>query len=115
MRKIYAAILLTLAFMASHQGNGQSLKPQFDRNEYADMLWLQFYALSDSLSAGTSFKLNSGTFTKVFSSPEVGLYNKCVIFQREDGVVVLELRGTVNKPESWLENFYAGMVPAQGS
>jgi hypothetical protein len=115
MRKIYTAILLALAFMANHQGNGQSLRPQFDRNEYADMLWLQFYALSDSLPAGTSFKLNSGTFTKVFSSPEVGLYNKCVIFQREDGVVVLELRGTVNKPESWLENFYAGMVPAQGS
>lgn len=115
MRKIYKTILLTLAIIASQHSKGQALRPQFDRNEYADMLWLQFHALTDSLPAGASFKLNSGTFTKVFSSPEVGLFNKCAIFQREDGVVVLELRGTVNKPESWLENFYAGMVPAKGS
>lgn len=115
MKKIYTLLLLAVAFAASLQSHGQALAPQFNRHEYADMLWLQFYALSDSVPSGATLKLSSGTFTKIFSSPEVGLYNKCAIFQRQDGTVVLELRGTVNKPESWLENFYAGMVPATGS
>lgn len=108
-------MMIVVSFWCSHHSYAQKLAPQFNRNEYADMLWLQFFALSDSVPVGTTFPLSTGTFTKIFSSPEVGLYNKCALFQRQDGVVVLELRGTVNKPESWLENFYAGMVPARGS
>jgi pimeloyl-ACP methyl ester carboxylesterase len=48
-------------------------------------------------------------------SPEVGLYNRCEAFMRNDGVAVISLRGTIGKAESWMENFLAAMVTAKGT
>lgn len=90
------------------------LQGGFDADEYADMLWLQFKGLSPD-SAGKTFKLSKGQYQNLLLTPEVGLLNRTSVLLRDDGVVVLNLRGTVNQPESWLENFYAGMVAAQGS
>ncbi|WP_416440813.1 lipase family protein [Phnomibacter sp. MR] len=93
----------------------QQLQPGFDRKEYADMLWLQFYGITDSMLQTPPVQLEKDSYRTLLISKEVGLYNKCGIYLRKDGVVVLQLRGTINKMESWLENFYAGMVPATGS
>lgn len=90
------------------------LQPGFDAQEYADLLYLQFNGLSPD-SAGKTFSLNKGLYKNQLLTPEVGLLNRAAVLLRQDGVVVLNLRGTVNKPESWLENFYAGMVAARGS
>ncbi len=105
--------LLFSATAASSQ-NGK-LPPGFNPAEYADLLWLAFYGISDSLKDQALFKLNSGEYERIFRSAEVGLYNRCEIYLRSDSVVILSLRGTVNKTESWLENFYAGMISATGS
>jgi Lipase (class 3) len=108
-------MILCVEFLLPFEAKTQaSLQPGFDRNEYADMLWLQFNGFNDSLANQQQFTLSKGRHQRVMISPEVGLYNKCAVYLREDGVVVIQLRGTVNKPESWLENFYAGMVPAIG-
>ena len=102
-------------FCSFEWANAQhGIQPGFDRNEYADMLWLQFNGFNDSLANQQQFTLSKGRHQRVMTSPEVGLYNKCAVYLREDGVVVIQLRGTVNKPESWLENFYSAMVPATG-
>jgi predicted lipase len=45
----------------------------------------------------------------------VGLFNRCEAYLRSDSVAIVSLRGTVNQLPSWLENFYSGMVPANGS
>lgn len=87
----------------------------FDADEYADMLWLAFYGISDSLEKQDTHTLRKGLYQRLFRSPEVGLYNRCEIYLRNDSVVVLSLRGTVQKTESWMENFYAGMIPAAGT
>ena len=105
--------LLSLPIPANSQG--ANLRPGFDAAEYADMLWLAFYGISDSLKDQAVFKLNHGIYERKLRSPEVGLFNQCEIYLRSDSVVVVSLRGTVPKPESWLENFYAGMIPASGS
>lgn len=94
---------------------GAKLNPGFEAAEYADMLWLAFYGISDSLKGKPFHQLNRGNYERKFRSAEVGLYNRCELYLRSDSVIILSLRGTVNKTQSWLENFYAGMIPAQGS
>jgi predicted lipase len=89
-------------------------QPKFDAVEYADLLWLAFYGFADSSAQPTTYSLKAGKYQKVFSSKEVGLFNCCELYVRSDSAIVLSLRGTVNKPQSWLENFYAGMIPAIG-
>ncbi|WP_315822620.1 lipase family protein [Paraflavitalea speifideaquila] len=51
----------------------------------------------------------------IHRSPEVGLKNQWDLWLRKDDQVgVISLRGTVADAASWLENFYAAMVPATG-
>jgi len=55
-------------------------------------------------------------YRMVYRSPEVGLYNQWDLWLKNDSsVAVIVIRGTISKPASWMENFYAAMVPATGS
>lgn len=115
MTKYFSIISLICLFsMSKGQTQSRTLPSGFNAPEYADMLWLAFHGISDSLKDVPHFDLNAGRYTRVMRSPEVGLYNVCEIYLRNDSTIILSLRGTVNKPESWMENFYAGMVPATG-
>ncbi|MCU0376307.1 MAG: hypothetical protein MUF24_13450 [Chitinophagaceae bacterium] len=102
------ALLLGVAVVGRAQ-------PKFDAVEYADLLWLAFYGFTDSSAKPSTYSLKAGKYQKVFRSKEVGLFNCCELYVRSDSAIVLSLRGTVNKPQSWLENFYAGMIPATGN
>ncbi|MRG46473.1 lipase family protein [Chitinophaga sp. SYP-B3965] len=86
--------------------HGQQLKPGFDPKEYHDVLSLS--ERGDSIKDPDNFKL-------LYISPEVGFYNRWFLWKRSDGVVVIKIRGTIEKTESWLANFYAAMIPAKGS
>jgi hypothetical protein len=90
----------------------KNLQPGFDAAEYSDMLHLGFKAFKDT---ATHYSLQKGKYNRLFLSPEVGLYNCCEIFLRSDNIAVISLRGTIGKTESWMENFFAGMVAATGS
>ena len=109
------ALFLLLSFFNSTKLNAQSLEPGFDAAEYADLLQMNFVMMSDTVPAGTEYVMNKGRYKKLFRSPEVGLYNKCEVYTRNNNSVVISLRGTVGKSESWLENFYFAMVKANGS
>ena len=105
-------LIVLVAFFSTLHLSAQTFKSGFDAVEYADLLMLNFKGFSD-----TSFKQLSNKelryqyqFTSV--TPEVGLANKCAFYLRKDGVGIINLRGTVQKTESWLANFYAGMIPA---
>jgi hypothetical protein len=55
-------------------------------------------------------------YTMVYESPVVGLDNRWALWLKKDSsVAVISIRGTTTKTESWLENFYAAMLPAGGS
>lgn len=116
MRKIRRVALAVIWILWMQSSVQAQVQPGFSRQEYADMLWMQFKGLAPQLpDSGNEVSLSSGKYQRLLLSPEVGLYNRCAVYLRQDGVVVLQLRGTVNNMESWLENFYAGMVPATGS
>ncbi|MBX6380700.1 MAG: lipase family protein [Thermoflavifilum aggregans] len=50
----------------------------------------------------------------IYRSPDVGLSNSWDLWIQGDSLAIVSVRGTVNRPDSWLENFWAAMVPAQG-
>ncbi len=118
MKKLIGYFLFAAMLWMHTDLQGQPLKrlqSGFHTGEYKDMLWLAFIGMADSLANQPDVKLDQGMYHRVYRSPEVGLYNRAELYVRNDSVIILSLRGTVNKPESWLENFYAGMVPATGS
>lgn len=105
-----AALFLTL-FLAdgiSTTGQAQALKPGFDAAEYIQMLKVAG-GFIDSVTIG-----EPAGCKRVYRSPIVGLDNKWELWQRNDGVAIISLRGTTLNAVSWLENFYAAMVPAAG-
>ena len=88
------------------------LKPGFDAHEFLDVLHLE-WAHQDS---GHRYapKILPANYKRVYRSPEVGLKNKFDFWIRNDSVGVICLRYTVGGT-SWLENFYSGMIKAEGS
>ncbi len=75
-----------------------------------------------SARAGGSLKYTTGDnyiappqhFQLKYRSPEIGLLNLWELWGDEHGTALISIRGTVNKTDSWLANFYAAMVPAKG-
>ncbi|GAB3640623.1 lipase family protein [Spirosoma arcticum] len=84
------------------------LKPGFDKAEFIEMLHVAG-GFVDSVTIGDPVRCKRG-----YRSPVVGLDNKWELWQRDDGVGVISIRGTTLDPAGWVENIYAAMVPATG-
>lgn len=111
--KIYWFFILFLQFLSPATSFAQHhIKPGFNKVEYLDMLKLG-ERFSDKDHASNP-NIPHG-YRYVYISPEVGLKNKWELWQRDDSVAIISLRGTVSDNISWMENFYCGMVPANGS
>lgn len=109
MKFFFLSLTLFLTLILSAQ---TKLKPNFDAQEFLDVLHLE-WAHQDS---GSKYcpKILPTNYNRVFRSCEVGLKNKFDFWLRDDSVGVICLRYTVGGT-SWLENFYSGMIKAQGS
>lgn len=92
-------------------GISQSLKAGFDKEEYKQMMYISACSVKDT---AYSNKFPVPNYKMIYQSGDIGLDNSWDLWQDERGVGVISLRGTTAKPESWLENFYAAMVPAKG-
>jgi pimeloyl-ACP methyl ester carboxylesterase len=103
--------LLTCLLLTSLWATAQSLKPGFDRAEYIELLKVSA-AFGDS--AYVAQFPQPERFRAVYRSPIVGLDNRWDLWADGRGTAVLSLRGTTANSVSWLENFYAAMVPARG-
>ena len=105
-----SAVLIIPALLAGQE----ILRPGFDAQEYADMLGLTHKIPETASTEGLSVPFPM-EYEHVYRSEAGPLDNLFDIYLRKDGVGVLEIRGTTGKTRSWLENFYAGMVAAEGS
>ncbi|MBW8684581.1 lipase family protein [Chitinophaga rhizophila] len=101
-----------LALLMPDLAIAQHLKPGFDSKEYLDMLAIDF------LHADTPWTNNQIVPPEharlMYRSPETGLHNRWDLWLRDDQTAVISIRGTVGNKESWMENFFAGMIPASG-
>jgi hypothetical protein len=111
MKKILLFIFLLSIIHCYSQPNVQF---GFDGKEYMELLAM-FSRSSDTIPANlpTPAPVN---YERVYHSKEVGLKNSWDLWLKKDKqVAVISIRGTVAATESWLENFYAAMIPAIGS
>jgi|SRR5579859_8186567 len=94
--------------------SSQYLQPGFSGSEYLEMLKINAY-MSDSMPIQAHIPAPAA-YARIYRSPVVGLLNKWDMWVRNDHkVAVISIRGTTGDLPSWLENFYAAMVPANGS
>lgn len=92
--------------------SAQKLKPGFEKQEYIELLKLTAKHTNPDyfkdIPAPEHFKMQ---YRAVVS----GLDNAWELWTDNNGAAAISIRGTTGKPVSWLENFYAAMVPAQGT
>ena len=92
----------------------QVLQPGFSGTEYTDMLAINFQRF-DSAINNAKIPVSSN-YTVAYRSPETGLKNCWNMWYRNDNKIgIISLRGTIGELASWLENYYAAMIPATGS
>src|SRR5450432_2334845 len=91
--------------------NGQVLKPGFEKSECIEMLKIGA-KFGDSLySSKIPDPIN---FREIYQSPVTGLDNMWELWMNDNGIAVISIRGSTKQATSWLANFYAAMVPANG-
>ena len=108
-KRICLCLILVFISGASWAGILQS---GFNKQEYIDMLKISAQFMD------SSFRYRPAApegYTHLIRGKTTGLDNKWDLWKRNDGVLVLSLRGTTRKTISWVENFYAAMVMAEGS
>lgn len=91
----------------------QRLLPGFYKDEYIELMRVSIRSVADSAYA-SQFEAPK-RFKMIYQSKPIALDNSWDLWQRDDGKAAISLRGTTTNPESWLENFYAAMVPATGT
>lgn len=92
---------------------GQKLQAGFDKNEYKELMYIS--ARTSALD--TNYEKDfppPARFQRVYRSAPIGLDNLWELWTDHKSTGVISLRGTTEKQESWLANFYAAMVPAKG-
>jgi len=92
---------------------GQTLKPGFDKEEYKELMYVS--ARTGASRPEYYADIPESKFKMVYRSPVVGMDNLWDLWTDNKSTAVISIRGTTEKPESWLENFYAAMVPATGT
>jgi hypothetical protein len=108
-----ALILLIFCWLFSIISLAQTkLKAGFDPYEYKDLL--EITALQVDTPWRSSYLPKVERYKMVYRSPKMALENKWDLWLRDDSVGVISIHATTNTLSSWLENIYAGMVPAEG-
>jgi hypothetical protein len=108
MKNIFALVFLILFGFSSFA----QLKPGFMVDEYLEMLSVSRGHI-DSLIPGDKTPAST-RFKKLYRSKEIGLLNRWELWE-DATTAVISIRGTTADLPSWMENFYAAMVPATGS
>lgn len=113
-RKLFAILsVVSLIFVPIElKSQEHNLKPGFSRTEYIEMLKIAV-CVADTPWVHT--KMIPENFRLAYRSPVTGLDNRWDLWTSSNNIAVFSFRGTTPVMESWLENFYAAMVPATGS
>lgn len=104
---VAAAICLSIVI------NARQLQPGFDSQEFRKMFQVSAHQ-TDTPWVKIKFPYPGG-YNMVYRSKVGGLDNRWDMWMSPDSVAVVSIRGTTGTNESWLENFYAGMIPAEGT
>ena len=110
MRKL---LILPLFLLFFDSLSARHLQPGFDGNEFRKMLSISAHQIDTPFTKKSWMPFPAG-YDLVYRSPVCGLDNRWDMWVTKDSVAVISIRGTTGTDVSWLENFYAGMIPAKG-
>jgi len=85
----------------------------FDKKEAMNLVAICNYWINGKIKNVDSTYIDS-SYALLYESKLFKMENKWQLWQKDDDAMVLNLRGTTRKSISWLENFYATMIPAEG-
>ncbi|MCD6659378.1 MAG: lipase family protein [Lentimicrobium sp.] len=103
----------SLAFLFfTNEASAQVLKPGFEKSEYIEVLKMA-HSVSDT--PFVSKRMVPKEFKLAYRSQVTGLDNRWDLWVSDKKVAAISIRGTTPNQISWLENFYAAMIPAQGT
>jgi len=103
--------ILLFALLYGSAIYAQQLRPGFDKTECIELLEMGA-KFGDSLYQ--SKIPDPANYKMIYRSKVVGMDNCWDLWINKNGVAVISIRGTTKTAVSWLENFYAAMVPARG-
>ncbi|WP_200837007.1 hypothetical protein [Dyadobacter sp. 3J3] len=104
-------VILAVLMIGPVSAQTTVLKLGFDKAEYIELIRMHA-RLYDTTKNKIPYPVH---FKSVYNSPTVGMENRWDLWSsKKSAVAVINLRGTTTNPVSWLENFYAAMVPASG-
>ncbi len=104
-------LMLAIICLITSCATYAQLKPGFDKDEYEALLAVTAQFGNDS--SATRLHSPDG-YKMLYRSPVTGLDNCWDLWSTDKGIPVISIRGTTGRMISWMENFYAAMVPAQG-
>ena len=87
--------------------------PAFNKQEAKNLVAICNYWFNGKIEGVDSTYIDS-TYKLLYESKPTKMDNVWQLWQKGDSAVVINLQGTTKKTISWLENFYATMIPAQG-
>lgn len=111
MLKRFLFLFALIAF--SFSVSARPLEPGFSGNEFRKMFEISGRQ-GDTPWVKTWMPFPVG-YELAYRSAVSGLDNRWDLWRGNDSVDVISIRGTTASTESWLENFYAGMIPATGT
>jgi hypothetical protein len=106
-------LLSSLLLLSSFGIKAQNIQSGFSYDEFIRILGVTAYQV-DTPWVDMNYDYPQG-FVLEYRSQEVALLNRWDLWMSDDSLVVISVRGTVGDFKSWLENFYAAMVPASGT
>ena len=109
----YFILLVSVSGFYAPANAQHQLQPGFNAQEYISLLSLNFFG--NSIPDSNERKTSRDVYSKLYTSPEIGLKNQWSLYLRNDQVAAITIRGTVGDKVSWAANFYAAMIPASGS
>ncbi|MDP1727925.1 MAG: lipase family protein [Bacteroidota bacterium] len=113
MKKIVQLTFLVLLFnVGSNRIFAQNLKPGFDKAEYAELLKIAVTQVDTSIY---KTKIPKPAFSRlIYRSLSIALDNSWDLWIYNNNIAVISIRATTKNADSWMENFYAAMLPATG-
>lgn len=105
-------LIVTALILILYQNvNSQSLEAGFDSDEYFELLKISSQQGDSLYNPDLPFP---ESHTRTYRSPVMGLDNRWELWESNDSIAVISIRGTTKNQLSWVENFFSAMVPATG-
>ena len=111
MKCSFSLVLFSIILFATNISAQKILNSGFDANEYKEVMSVNSQHFDTLLG---KYTLPDPVSKKIYRSPEVGMGNRWDYWKTSNNVGIISIRGTAPTKVSWLENFYAAMVPATG-